>query len=123
VRSWLLVPQPLVIIEELNIEKFASAYGINSIITSVVTIIFGAIVGKLRKNICNFLFFFIIPRIVAGIIKDWTGSYKIYQISLLVLNGIFILPWTLQFILVDFKKWRKQRTQEINTLSINHERK
>ncbi|KYN43018.1 Monocarboxylate transporter 9 [Trachymyrmex septentrionalis] len=55
VRSWLLVPQPLVIIEDLNIEKFASAYGINSVISSLVTIIFGAIVG---------------------IIKDWTDFRK-----------------------------------------------
>jgi len=47
IRSWLLIPQSLVIIEDLNIEKFASAYGINSVISSVVTITFGAIVGKL----------------------------------------------------------------------------
>lgn len=59
--------------------------------------------------------------IVAGIIKDWTGSYEIYQISLLVLNGAFILPWALQFIFVDFKKWRKQRAQETNTKSISHQ--
>ncbi|XP_011862364.1 PREDICTED: monocarboxylate transporter 9 [Vollenhovia emeryi] len=91
VRAWLLVPQSLVIIEDLTIEKFASAYGINSVISTLVTIIFGAIVG---------------------IIKDWTGSYKVYQISLLVLNGVFLLPWALQFIFVDFRKWRKQRAQE-----------
>ncbi|XP_012054641.1 PREDICTED: uncharacterized protein LOC105617696 [Atta cephalotes] len=91
VRSWLLVPQPLVIIEDLNIEKFASAYGINSVISSLVTIIFGAIVG---------------------IIKDRTGSYEMYQISLLVTNSVFILPWILQFIFVDFRKWRKQRAQK-----------
>lgn len=51
VRSWLLVPQPLVIIEDLNIEKFASAYGINSVISTLVTIIFGALVGKLRETV------------------------------------------------------------------------
>ncbi|XP_018302302.1 LOW QUALITY PROTEIN: monocarboxylate transporter 9 [Mycetomoellerius zeteki] len=96
VRSWLLVSQPLVIIEDLNIEKFASAYGINSVISSLITTIFGAIVG---------------------IIKDWTGSYKMYQISLLVTNSVFILPWILQFIFVDFRKWRKQCTQKANTMS------
>ncbi|KAG5332273.1 MOT9 protein, partial [Acromyrmex heyeri] len=95
VRSWLLVTQPLVIIEDLNIEKFASAYGINSVISSLVTIIFGAIVG---------------------IIKDWTGSNKMYQISLLVTNSVFILPWILQFIFVDFRKWRKQRAQKVNIM-------
>ncbi|KAG5307765.1 MOT9 protein, partial [Pseudoatta argentina] len=95
VRSWLVVTQPLVIIEDLNIEKFASAYGINSVISSLVTIIFGAIVG---------------------IIKDWTGSNKMYQISLLVTNSVFILPWILQFIFVDFRKWRRKRAQKVNIM-------
>ncbi|XP_018302168.1 uncharacterized protein [Mycetomoellerius zeteki] len=95
VRSWLLVSQPLVIIEDLNIEKFASAYGINSVINCLVTIIFGAIVG---------------------IIRDWTDSYEIYQISLLVMNSVFILPWMLQFIFVDFRKWRKQRARKANII-------
>lgn len=54
VRSWLLVTQPLVIIDDLNIKKFASAYGINSVISSVVTIIFGALVGELRKFVIQF---------------------------------------------------------------------
>lgn len=53
VRSWLLVPLPLVIIEDINIEKFASAYGINSVIAGFVTIVFGAIVGKTRKEKCQ----------------------------------------------------------------------
>lgn len=45
-RSWLLVPQPLVIIEDISIEKFASAYGIAGIISGLVTIVCGAFVGK-----------------------------------------------------------------------------
>lgn len=57
--------------------------------------------------------------IVAGIIKDWTGSYKMYQVSLLVLNSVFILPWALQFIFVDFRQWRKQRAQETNTRPVD----
>ncbi|XP_011156587.2 monocarboxylate transporter 9 [Solenopsis invicta] len=101
IRSWLLVPQPLVIIEDVSIEKFASAYGLYSVIGSVVTIIFGALVG---------------------VIKDWTGSYDIYQISLLVLNSAFLIPWALQFILVDYRKWRKQRAQETSTTkSVGHQ--
>ncbi|KAL0121794.1 hypothetical protein PUN28_006927 [Cardiocondyla obscurior] len=99
VRSWLLVPVALVIIEDISIEKIASAYGINSVISTLVTIVFGGLVG---------------------VIKDWTGSYKVYQISLLVMNGIFIVPWILQFIFVDFRKWRKQRAQEINIKSNSH---
>ncbi|XP_036140166.1 uncharacterized protein LOC105834546 isoform X2 [Monomorium pharaonis] len=121
VRSWLLVPQPLVIIEDINIEKIASAYGIASVISSLVTIIFGAIVGKSRKTViqlfmCNLNIY---VYIVVGIIKDWTGSYEMYQISLLVLNSAFILPWALQFIFVDFRKWSEQRTQKTDSLSAN----
>lgn len=49
VRSWLLVPQPLVIIEDISIEKFASAYGISAVISGLVTIVFGGIVGKMKS--------------------------------------------------------------------------
>jgi len=49
VRPWLLVPQPLVIIEDINTEKFASAYGIAGIIGCLVTVVSGVIVGK-KKN-------------------------------------------------------------------------
>lgn len=52
VRPWLLVPQALVIIEDIRIEKFASAYGINSVIAGLVTIVFGAIVGEMSKEKC-----------------------------------------------------------------------
>lgn len=46
VRSWLLVPQPLAIIEDISIDKFASAYGIAGAINGVISILFGPIVGK-----------------------------------------------------------------------------
>lgn len=55
VRSWLLVPQPLVIIEDVKIEKFASAYGISAIISGLVTIIIGGLVGKMRKEKCRYI--------------------------------------------------------------------
>nr|XP_012228844.1 PREDICTED: monocarboxylate transporter 9 [Linepithema humile]XP_012228845.1 PREDICTED: monocarboxylate transporter 9 [Linepithema humile] len=97
VRSWLMVLQPLVIMENTSIEKFALAYGIYSVISGMIGIVCGAIVG---------------------LIKDWTNSYDIYQISLLILNGAFVIPWALQFIFVDFKQWRKQRAQKITTNSL-----
>lgn len=49
VRPWLLVPQPLVIIEDISIEKLASAYGISAVIAGLVTVVFGALVGKTRR--------------------------------------------------------------------------
>ncbi|XP_032664414.1 monocarboxylate transporter 9-like [Odontomachus brunneus] len=93
VRPWLLVPQPLVIIEDISIKKLASAYGISAVIAGLVTVIFGALVG---------------------FIKDWTNSYKMYQISLLVMNGVFIVPWAVQFVLVE--KRRRQRATTKNSL-------
>ncbi|GAB1869162.1 Monocarboxylate transporter 9 [Camponotus japonicus] len=92
VRPWLLVPQPLVIIEDINTEQFASAYGIAGIIGCLVTVVSGVIVG---------------------LIKDWTGSFYLYQVFLLVLNDLLIIPWAVQFIFVDkcVKKYRKQRAQ------------
>ncbi|XP_029173659.1 monocarboxylate transporter 9-like [Nylanderia fulva] len=97
-RSWLLVPQNIVIIEDVSIEQFASAYGIFGIISGLVTIVCGAIVG---------------------FVKDWTDSYDMYQISLLVLHGAFIIPWALQFIFVDLRKHRKQRAQKVIIKSIS----
>lgn len=58
VRSWLLVPQPLVVIEDVPIEKLASAYGINAVINALVTIVFGAVVGKIPKIIFNIVYNF-----------------------------------------------------------------
>lgn len=54
VRSWLLVPQPLVIIEDVSIDKFASAYGIYGAISGVISILFGPIVGELNMLQCNY---------------------------------------------------------------------
>lgn len=47
VRSWLLVPQPLVIIEDISIDKFASAYGIFAVVNGIVSIFVGPFIGTL----------------------------------------------------------------------------
>ncbi|XP_011258036.2 monocarboxylate transporter 9 isoform X1 [Camponotus floridanus] len=96
VRSWFVL-QFLVIIEDINTDKFASAYGISGIIGGLFSIVFGTI---------------------AGLIKDWTGSFYMYQVCQLVFHNALIIPWGLQFIFVDFKKWRKQRAQETITKSL-----
>ncbi|KYM98167.1 hypothetical protein ALC62_11158, partial [Cyphomyrmex costatus] len=91
--------QPSVIIEDFNIEKFASAYDINSVfVSSLVTIIFGVIIGR-----AEFI-----------ILRPWAIS-SMRHISLQVINGVFILPWILQFIFVDFRKWRNYCAQKTNT--------
>lgn len=56
VRSWLLVPQPIVIIEDVSIKKFASAYGIYGIITGFVSVVCGAIVGEMTNIILRYEF-------------------------------------------------------------------
>lgn len=49
VRSWLMVLQPLVIMENTSIEKFALAYCIYSVISGMIGIVCGAAVGKTIK--------------------------------------------------------------------------
>ncbi|KAK1129010.1 hypothetical protein K0M31_020144 [Melipona bicolor] len=92
VRSWLLVPQPLVIIEDISIDKFASAYGIAGAMNGVISILFGPIVGFL---------------------KDWTNSFVVCQLALILMNILFVIPWAVQFLSVDLLKWRKERADKI----------
>lgn len=147
-HSLLAVQQYLVIIEDIRIEKHASAYGIFIVLSGLVTVIFGTLVGKTKekfsrkifrlcintdknlkdilkdvpnKHLLNYFSHFLdiflqrlscclrnmylaSPVSFAGFIKDWTNSFKIYQVSLLVMNAVFIVPWALQFILKDFRK-------------------
>lgn len=92
VRSWLLVPQPLVIIEDISIEKFASAYGIYGAISGMISILFGPIVGFL---------------------KDWTNSFVVCQLALILMNVLFVIPWGIQFLSVDLPKRRKEQKDKI----------
>ncbi|XP_076636953.1 uncharacterized protein LOC143349514 isoform X1 [Colletes latitarsis] len=92
VRSWLLVPQPLVIIEDVSIDKFASAYGISGAISGVISIVFGPIVG---------------------LMKDWTNSFVVCQLALILMNVLFVIPWAIQFLSVDLPKWRKERADKV----------
>ncbi|OAD58324.1 Monocarboxylate transporter 7 [Eufriesea mexicana] len=92
VRSWLLVPQPLAIIEDISIDKFASAYGISGAISGVISILFGPIVGFM---------------------KDWTNSFVVCQLALILMNVLFVIPWAIQFLSVDLPKRRKERTDKI----------
>ena len=94
VRSWLLVPQPLVIIEDISIEKFASAYGIYGAISGVTSILFGPIVG---------------------LMKDWTNSFVVCQLALILMNVLFVIPWAIQFLSVNLPKRRKKRANIIAT--------
>ncbi|XP_031828762.1 uncharacterized protein LOC116425325 isoform X2 [Nomia melanderi] len=92
VRSWLLVPQALVIIEDISIEKFASAYGIYGAISGIISILFGPIVG---------------------LMKDWTNSFVVCQLALIAMNVLFVIPWAIQFLSVDLPKRRKERADKM----------
>ncbi|KOC65428.1 Monocarboxylate transporter 7 [Habropoda laboriosa] len=92
VRSWLLVPQPLVIIEGVTIDKFASAYGIYGAISGVISILFGPIVG---------------------LMKDWTNSFVVCQLALIAMNVLFVIPWAIQFLSVDLPKKKQERVNKI----------
>lgn len=50
VRSWLMVPQVLVVVENLSVDKFAAAYGVFAIISGVISIVCAPIVGKIKIN-------------------------------------------------------------------------
>ncbi|KAL7307177.1 monocarboxylate transporter 5 [Trichogramma pretiosum] len=77
VRSWLLVPQPLVVVEDVGVDQFAAAYGIFAIVSGVISVIFGPL---------------------SGLIKDWTESFIACQVVLLIMNALFIVPWTVELI-------------------------
>ncbi|XP_076243826.1 uncharacterized protein LOC143185023 [Calliopsis andreniformis] len=102
VRSWLLVPQPLVIIEDVSIEKFASAYGIFGAISGMISILFGPLVGFM---------------------KDWTNSFVVCQFALIFMNILFVIPWAVQFLSVDLSRRREQKNkiagQSSGPLSVN----
>ena len=44
-RSWLLVPQPLVVVENVSVDQFAAAYGVYAIVSGVISVIFGPFAG------------------------------------------------------------------------------
>ncbi|XP_066583497.1 monocarboxylate transporter 7 [Prorops nasuta] len=98
VRSWLLVPQPLVIVEDLTVDKFASAYGIYAVISGIINIVFGPIVG---------------------LVKDWTNSFFICQLLLLGMSLLFVIPWGLQFFLIDLKN--RDEKQQVSKHTIRRD--
>ncbi|KAI4503671.1 hypothetical protein M0802_001074 [Mischocyttarus mexicanus] len=91
IRPMLLVPQSLVVVEDVPKEKVAPVYGCFGFIMGCTSLFLGPILGQLR---------------------DWTDSYKIFQYVTLGVHTFFIFPWALQFILVDFKEWRKIRPND-----------
>ncbi|XP_012279760.1 uncharacterized protein LOC105699395 isoform X2 [Orussus abietinus] len=88
VRSWLLVPHPLVIVENFTVDNFAAAYGVFTVVSGVTSIVFGPVVGY---------------------IKDWTNSFDVCQLVLVGLNFLFVVPWMLEFFWVDFLPRRKDK--------------
>lgn len=97
VRSWLIVPQALVVVENLTVDKFAAAYGVFAIISGGISIVFGPAVG---------------------LIKDWTNSYDLCQLVLLGLNVLFIVPWGMEFLseYIVMKKDKKRPLNELRTV-------
>lgn len=46
IRSWLIVPQPLAVVENISVDKYAAAYGMFAVISGIISTVFGPIVGK-----------------------------------------------------------------------------
>lgn len=56
VRSWMYVPQPLVVVENFPVEKYSAAYGIFSLVSGGIMIFFGPVIGELNiKQISTLL--------------------------------------------------------------------
>ncbi|XP_034952014.1 uncharacterized protein [Chelonus insularis] len=92
VRSFILVSQPLVVVENFPVEKYAVCYGIFTLVNGVVMVILGPLVG---------------------FIKDITNSFDICQLVLIAINCAFIIPWAIE-LLMDYRKSKKER--KINAL-------
>jgi hypothetical protein len=45
-RSWLLVPQPLVVVENVSVDQFAAAYGVYAIVSGIISVFFGPFAGE-----------------------------------------------------------------------------
>ncbi|CAD6208796.1 GSCOCG00003603001-RA-CDS [Cotesia congregata] len=91
VRTFMMVPQPLVVVENYPVEMYAACYGIFTLVNGIVMVVIGPLVG---------------------IIKDVTNSFEVAQLVLVGLNCAFIVPWALEF-LVDFRQ--KRRNRVVNT--------
>ncbi|XP_063989093.1 monocarboxylate transporter 5-like [Diachasmimorpha longicaudata] len=83
VRSWLYVPQPLVIVENHPVEKYAACYGIFSLISGFIMIAGGPLFG---------------------FVKDMTGSFKVCQLFLIATNCFLIVPWGMELIRKFWKR-------------------
>ncbi|XP_011313842.1 uncharacterized protein [Fopius arisanus] len=88
VRSWLSVPQPLVVVENHPVEKYAACYGIYSLVSGFIIITAGPFLG---------------------LVKDVTGSFKVCQLFLIATNCLLILPWGLEMVR---KFWKRKSTPE-----------
>ncbi|XP_074100232.1 uncharacterized protein LOC141528199 [Cotesia typhae] len=91
VRTFMMVPQPLVVVENYPVEMYAACYGIFTLVNGIVMVVIGPLVG---------------------IIKDVTDSFEVAQLVLVTLNCAFIVPWALEF-LVEFRQ--KRRNRVVNT--------
>ncbi|XP_053598558.1 uncharacterized protein LOC103570511 [Microplitis demolitor] len=90
VRTFLMVPQPLVVVENYPVEMYAACYGIFTLVNGVAMIIIGPLVG---------------------IIKDATDSFEVGQLVLIALNCVFIVPWAFE-LLVDYRTKRKNKIND-----------
>lgn len=50
---------------------------------------------------------------LSGFLKDWTNSFVVCQLALILMNVLFVIPWAVQFLSVDLPKRRKERMDKI----------
>lgn len=47
IRTLMYVPQPLVVVENINVDQFAAAYGVYAVISGVIAVLLGPFAGIL----------------------------------------------------------------------------
>ena len=50
IRSWLIVPQPLVVVENIRADQYAAAYGLYGLIYGIICVLFVPFVGMYDQN-------------------------------------------------------------------------
>ena len=63
VRSWLFVPQPLVVVENIGVDQFAAAYGVFAVVSGAISVVFGPFSGEIYFLTLPYLYFFVSSKV------------------------------------------------------------
>ncbi|CAH2102200.1 unnamed protein product [Euphydryas editha] len=88
-RSLVHIAQPIVLAEHVPIERYPPAYALYMLLAGAISLSVGPMIGFLR---------------------DYTGSYVIAFLMLAICNFCCVVPWTLEAVIMLWKRRRIQKT-------------